>query len=141
MSSTEGVVAEPPARRPKPRPFVGVVIAAVVVGSAALGAGVTGIAATVAADIASASAARDLAEMEAERTVAEGKAEACLAAFAHDRAALEAMAASAGDLNNALRTVDESGWPAALVLIGSATEHLEESKLSIAQANAAQCIE
>ena len=148
MSSTDDVsardvaaeaVAAKPARRPKSRLLVGLLIAALVLVSAGLGAGVTGIAAAGAAHDARVSAARDLAEVQAARIVAEVKADACLMAFAHDRAALEEMAESAGDLNSALRTLDESGWPAALALLGSAAEHLEESKRSIAQANAAQC--
>lgn len=143
MSSTDDVAAPdaPPApvRRPRSRLVVGLLVAAIVVVSAGAGAGVTGMVAAGAAREARVSADHDLAEVQAARAVAEMKAEACLTAFAHDRAALEQMAESAGDLNNALRTLDESGWPAALALVGSATEHLEASKKSIAQANAAQC--
>ena len=134
-------VAVKPARRPRPRLLLGLLIAALVLVSASLGSGVTGIVAAGAAHDARVSAARELGEMQAARVVAEVKADACLAAFAFDRAALESMADSAGDLNSALRTVDESGWPAALALIASATEHLRESKQSIAQANAAHCTE
>ena len=150
MSSTDDVVAGDvapadaaarPARRPMSRLFVGLLIAALVLVSASLGAGVTAIVAAGAARDARVAAARELAEMQGARMLAEVKADACLAAFAYDRAALEAMAESAGDLNSALRTLDESGWPAALALVGSATEHLEESKRSIAQANSAQCTE
>jgi len=140
MSTSEGVVAEP-ARRPRSRsrPLVGILLAALVVVSAALGAGVTGMVAAGAAEGARVSAARDLSEMRAGRALAELRADACLAAFLHDRAALEEMFESAGDLHTALGALDASGWPAARVLVGSAAAHLEASKQSIAQANAAQC--
>ena len=117
----------------------GLRIAALVAVSAALGAGVTGMVAAGSAEEARVSAARDLADMKAGRVLAELRADACLAAFAHDRAALEEMFESAGDLHTALGALDAAGWPAARVLVGSAAAHLEESKKSIVQANAAEC--
>ena len=44
-------------------------------------------------------------------------------------------------LPTALKTVSDSGWESALVLVGSATAHLEASKLSSAHANTANCTE
>jgi hypothetical protein len=140
MRTTSRILAEPGGRTWS-RLFMAAMIAAAILVSAGLGARVTGMVAAGAAHRASASAAQDLAEMQTRRTVAEGKAQACFTAFGHDRAALQEMALSASDLNNALKTASTSGWADALALVGSATAHLQASKIAIAQANAANCTE